>query len=107
MENFDIDSICDRLSNTYIEYDERNELFEFITLKNAGKAELIKTDERYLRYLRGVSVWEINGVSYDYIRDNINLYLSIETNDSTLLYKLNLMRQIDKQLKDAVDTTEY
>lgn len=104
--NFDIDSICNKMSNTGIEYDERCELFEFLGLKMAGKSELAKTDERYIRYLRGIDIWEINGVSYEYIRENIIRYLSIDTNDSNLIIKLKLMRKIDKQIKEMIDVVD-
>lgn len=99
----DIDSICNQMSNSGIEYDERNELLEFVSIKTGGKSELIKTDERYSRYLRGIRIWEIDGISYEYIRDNIKMYLSIETNESNIITKLNMMRTIDNQLKEVID----
>jgi hypothetical protein len=99
----DIDSICNKLSNADIEYDERNELFEFLSIKTGGKSELIKTDERYSRYLRGISIWTIDGVSYEYIRNNIKEYLSMETNENNIITKLKMMSMIDKQLKDIID----
>jgi hypothetical protein len=99
----DIDSICNQMSNSGIEYDERNELLEFVSIKTGGKSELIKTDERYSRYLRGIRIWEIDGISYEYIRDNIKMYLSIETNENNIITKLNMMRTIDNQLKEVID----
>lgn len=99
----DIDSICNQMLNSGIDYDERTELFDFLQLKLAGKSELAKTDERYARYLRGIDIWEIDGVSYEYIRENIKQYLLIETNDSNVIMKLKLMRKIDKQLKEIID----
>lgn len=102
----DIDSICNQLTNAGIEYDERNELFDFLALKMAGKSELVKTDERYSRYLRGIDIWEIDGVSYEYIRENIKVYLSMETNEVNLITKLKLMRKIDKQLKKVIEALE-
>jgi hypothetical protein len=102
-QSIDIDSICDKLSNTMIEYDEYSELFEFLNLKMAGKSDLIKTDERYVRYLRGIDIWIIGNTSYEYIRDNIILYLSLETNNTNLIKKLKLMRTIDLQLKGILD----
>jgi hypothetical protein len=89
--------------NSGIEYDERNELFDFLQLKLAGKSELNKTDERYIRYLRGVDIWEIDGISYEYIRENIKKYLSIETSESNIIMKLKLMRKIDIQLKEVIE----
>ena len=98
----DIDIICNKLSNADIEYDERNELFEFLSIKMGGKLELIKTDERYSRYLRGISIWTIDGISYEHIRNNIKEYLSMETNDKNIIKKLKMMGNIDKQLKEII-----
>jgi hypothetical protein len=99
----DIDSICNQMSMSGIEYDERSELFDFLGLKMAGKSELAKTDERYTRYVRCIDIWEIDGVSYEYIRENIKNYLSIDTNESNIRMKLKLMRKIDKQIKEMID----
>jgi hypothetical protein len=101
--SFDIDSICNKMSNTGIEYDERSELFDFLGLKMAGKSELVKTDERYIRYLRGIDIWEIDGISYDYICENIKTYFSIELTESNMIMKLKLMRKIDKQIKEVIE----
>lgn len=102
----DIDNLCEKLSNSILEYDERNELIEFANLKIISEADLIATDDRYSRYLRGVSIWEVNGKSYEYIRDNIKLYLNTQTNASTIIYKLNMMRNIDGELKKMIDSLE-
>ena len=92
------------MSSAIIEYDEQTELFDFLQLKLAGKSDLYKTDERYSRYLRGVDIWEINGICYEYIRETIKRYLSIDTNESSnLMIKLKLMRMIDKQIKEVID----
>jgi hypothetical protein len=105
-QSVDIDSICNQLINSGIDYDERSELFDFLSLKMAGKSELVKTDERYARYLRGIDIWEIDGVSYEYIRENIKHFLSMETNDNNLIKKLKLMRKIDKQIKEVIETID-
>lgn len=102
----DIDKMCNQLSNAGIEYDERSELYDFLELKMAGKSELVKTDERYARYLRGIDIWEIDGVSYEYIKENIKMFLSIETNDKNLVKKLKLMRKIDKQINEIIQTSD-
>jgi hypothetical protein len=99
----DIDSICNKMSMSGIEYDERGELFDFLGLKMAGKSELAKTDERYIRYLRGIDIWEINGVSYEYLCENIKRFLSIKLTDSNMMIKLKFMRKIDKQIKEVID----
>ncbi len=104
--SIDIDSICNKMSKTGIEYDERGELFDFLKLKMAGKSELLKTDERYTRYLRGIDIWEIDGVSYEYLRENIKMFLSIELTESNMMIKLKCMRKIDKQLKEVIDNLD-
>lgn len=106
MSDNDIDAICSKMSYAGIEYDERSELFDFLSLKMAGMSDVIKTDERYSRYLRGIDIWEIDGVSYEYIRENIKKYLSIQSNEDNLIKKLKFMRIIDKQLKSIIENIE-
>jgi hypothetical protein len=106
MSDNDIDAICNKMSYAGIEYDERSELFDFLSLKMAGMSDVIKTDERYSRYLRGIDIWEIDGVSYEYIRENIKKYLSIQSNEDNLIKKLKFMRIIDKQLKSIIENLE-
>lgn len=106
MSDNDIDAICNKMSYAGIEYDERSELFDFLSLKMAGMSDVIKTDERYSRYLRGIDIWEIDGVSYEYIRENIKKYLSIQSNEDNLIKKLKFMRIIDKQLKSIIENIE-
>ena len=77
----DVDRLCNQMINSGIEYDERKELYEFLELKKAGIKVLRQTDERYTRYLNGIDIWEIDGVSYEYIRENIKKYLNFETNN--------------------------
>jgi len=98
----DVDSICHGMSNAVIEYDERKELFECIDMKFIGEEELLRTDERYTRYIKYIYDWEINGVSYEYIRDNIYMYLSMKTNEMNLMKKIMLMNLIDNQIKNVI-----
>jgi len=106
MSDNDIDAICSKMSYAGIDYDERSELFDFLSLKMAGMSDIMKTDERYSRYLRGIDIWEIDGVSYEYIRENIKKYLSAPSNEGNLIKKLKLMRIIDKQIKCMIENTE-
>lgn len=106
MSDKDIDAICNKMSYAGIEYDERSELLDFLQLKMAGMSDVIKTDERYSRYLRGIDIWEIDGVSYEYIRENIKKYLSIPSNETNLIKKLKLMRIIDKQIKTVIENID-
>jgi hypothetical protein len=106
MSDNDIDAICSKMSYAGIDYDERSELFDFLSLKMAGMSDIMKTDERYSRYLRGIDIWEIDGVSYEYIRENIKKYLSVPSNEGNLIKKLKLMRIIDKQIKCMIENTE-
>lgn len=104
--SIDIESLCNKISNSGIEYDERKELYECLELKTAGIKVLHQTDERYMRYLKGIDIWEIDEVSYEYIRDNIINYLNLITNKENLVQKLKLMRTIDKQLKSMIEHVE-
>lgn len=102
----DVDRLCNQMINSGIEYDERKELYEFLELKKAGIKVLRQTDERYTRYLNGIDIWEIDGVSYEYIRENIKKYLNFETNKDNAISKLKLMKLIDTQIKKVIEISE-
>lgn len=106
MSEKDIDAICNKMSYAGIDYDERNELFEFLSLKKGGMSDIMKTDERYTRYLRGIDIWEIDGISYEYIKKNIQKYLNLPSNESNLIKKLKWMRIIDKQLQEVIQEVD-
>jgi hypothetical protein len=106
MSEKDIDAICSKMSYAEIGYDERSELFEYLELKKAGLSDVIKTDERYVRYLRGIDIWEIDGVSYEYIKNNIQKYLNVPSNEQNLMKKLKWMRIIDKQLQEVIQDVD-
>lgn len=93
-----IDNICNKLINVDIEYNERAELEYFLNIKMAGLSDIIKTDERYTRYIRGINNWE----GYENIERNIKLFLNLESNELNLIKKLKLMRLIDIQLSKAI-----
>jgi hypothetical protein len=93
-----LDSICDKLVNVDIEYDERHELDYFLNLKMAGLSDIKKTDERYRRYLRGINDWE----GCKNIEKKIKIFLNLESNDCNLIKKLKLMRLIDMQLSQEI-----
>jgi len=94
----EIDSICDKLIDVNIEYNERYELDYFLNIKMAGLSDVKKTDERYSRYLRGINNWE----GCKNIEKNIKIFLSLESNDLNLIKKLKLMRLIDIQLSKEI-----
>jgi hypothetical protein len=96
-----MDDLCELLVNTKLDFDECNELMEFIDMKIISIKEIKKTKERYLRYLKGIDIWEVEGVSYKYIRDNIIDFLNICDND--FVQKLKLMKRIDMQIKNMLD----
>ena len=102
-QSVDIDNICNQIMNSGIDYDERKELYEFLELKKAGIKVLRQSDERYMRYLSGIDIWEIDGVSYEYIRTNIKNYLDLETNKENAIQKLKMMRIIDKQIQEVIE----
>lgn len=103
ISNNEIDDLCKKMSDAQVEFNERQELYNFLDMKKAGIKVLKITDERYLRYIKGIDNWEIDGVSYEYIRENIKMYLDLQTNKENLISKLKLMRTIDKQLRDVIE----
>ena len=70
-----MNNLCDQMSNVNIIYDERKELIDSMKIK-LRDIDIKKVDERYNRYLNGINLWEIDGFSYENIRENINLYFN-------------------------------
>jgi len=88
--------------NSYNIIDERDEL-NYSNSKKFGEMRLIvNATVRYNRYLSGIDVWEIGDVSYEYIRDNINTYLSIQDTVENIELKIKWMEIIDNQIKVAI-----
>ena len=52
--------------------------------------------------MSGIDIWQVGDVSYDYIRENIKTYLSIQTIQENIPSKLRWMEIIDNQIKDAI-----
>jgi hypothetical protein len=88
--------------NSHNIIDERDELL-YSDYKRYSEMRLIKrTTGRYNRYISGIDIWQVGDVSYDYIRQNIMTYLSIQTNQENIPIKLKWMEIIDNQIKDAI-----
>ena len=88
--------------NSHNIIDERDEL-NYSNSKKFGEMRLIvNATVRYNRYLSGIDVWEIGDVSYEYIRDNINTYLSIQDTVENIELKIKWMEIIDNQIKVAI-----
>jgi hypothetical protein len=95
-----VDELCKQMKkSTRIFYDERKELEFYLEKKNIDQEDIIQTTERYERYLRGIEVWKRGRKSFEYIRDDIIQFLSLNL---TMDSKINLMRKIDKDLMDVL-----
>ena len=82
--------------------DEREELL-YSDYKIYSEMRIInRTTERYKRYISGIDTWQVGDISYDYIRENINTYLSIQTIQENIPSKLRWMEIIDNQIKAAI-----
>ena len=96
-----MDCLVEGFSNYNI-IDEREEL-NYSNIKRHSENRLIKNaTERYNRYMSGIDIWQVGDVSYDYIRENIKTYLSIQTIQENIPSKLRWMEIIDNQIKDAI-----
>lgn len=93
-----MNDLCNQMSNVNIIYDERKELIETMKIE-LRDIDIKKVDERYTRYLNGINLWEIDGFSYENIRENINLYFSIDIFNK----KIHLIKIIDKQLIEMLE----
>lgn len=96
-----MDDLCDQFININLEFDECKELMKYIEMNFISIKEIKKSKERYLRYLKGIDIWEVEGVSYKYIRDNIIDFLNV--NDDDYVQRLTLMKKIDMQIKIMLD----
>ena len=96
-----MDCLVQGFSNYNI-IDERDEL-NYSNNKIYSEIRLIKNaTERYNRYISGIDIWQVGDISYDYIRDNIMTYLSIQINQENIPSKLRWMEIIDNQIKEAI-----
>ena len=96
-----MDCLVEGFSNYNI-IDERDEL-NYSNNKIYSEMRIInRTSERYKRYISGIDTWQIGDISYDYIRENINTYLSIQTIQENIPSKLRWMEIIDNQIKAAI-----
>ena len=97
-----MDCLVEGFSNYNI-IDEREEL-DYSNNRRYSEMRLIKNaTERYKRYISGIDIWQVGDISYDYIRDNIMSYLSIQINQENIPIKLKWMDIIDNQIKDAIN----
>ena len=96
-----MDCLVEGFSNYNI-IDERDEL-NYSDYKRYSEMRIInRTTERYKRYISGIDIWQVGDISYDYIRDNIMTYLSIQTIEENIPSKLRWMEIIDNQIKEAI-----
>lgn len=71
-----IDFLCNQLSYSNIEYDEYQELTTALTNSMTNKYNENNTIERYQRYIKFITIWEINGKSFEYIKELILEFLN-------------------------------
>jgi hypothetical protein len=101
-EEMNIESLCDDMLNIDIRYNEYNELKEAISIIAGDCSDdtkwyiINKTQERYIRYLTHINIWEQDCKSCLYLRDKIIEYVNIPiVNFQSVCSKFELMRQID------------
>lgn len=84
--------------------DEIDELNYSNTIKKFGEIRLIiNATDRYNRYLSNIDIWIVGDISYDYIHDNINTYLSIPNIPENIQTKIKWIEIIDNQIKVAIN----
>lgn len=91
--DINIDNLSNILEKSNIEYDE---IFELKQSINNNIYNYNITYERYERYIRGITIWEINDISYNYIKEMILEYLNTYDNKSLAI-------QIDKELLNMIN----
>lgn len=104
-----MDELTESINSLNTEYSEYTELKDNVNLKLAGYTELKLTRERYLRYLDGIKIWDIDELNIDawYIKDLIVNFVKetkmISKSESFLIKYLKMMKKIDRELKKVVD----
>jgi hypothetical protein len=98
-----IDDLCKQMKTSVnVIFDERNELERYVYKNKINIDDLIETDERYSRYLRGIEVWKRGKKSYEYIKEDIQKYLILPSDLENLEIKTKYMKKIDKELIDVL-----
>lgn len=65
-----------------------------------------ETQERYIRYLKAVNHWTINGFCVEYIKNNIEVFLQLHYHKD-LVQMIQLIQFIDYELHTAILNNEY
>lgn len=98
-----VDNLCEMMDGNSVEYNEVKELAYFVELEVVTDSDMKATDDRYVRYLRNIGCWTVDGISYEHIREWIYTYLNL-SGDNNLLQKLELMMMIDYEFYNLVKT---
>lgn len=105
IENDEIDDLCNQMKKkTKVYYDERKELEEFLEKDSTeiDLDDLKETEERYKRYLNGITVWKKGRKNFEYIKTDMETYLNEPSTSKNYFEKRKLMRKIDKELMDVI-----
>ena len=82
------------------QYDEREILINIIDNNNYDKSMINDSVKRYQRYCNGITEWRVNGISFEYIKYQMYIFLNL----SKKMYKkdivemISTMKYIDLQL---------
>lgn len=105
LNNLSFEDDLPSIDSLNIDDDEDNEehyiLIDMLNTKVYHRDMIKETKIRYLRYLKEINVWRINGISYEYIKIQIDIFLKL----ASKMYKkdtqemLEGIRYIDNQLK--------
>lgn len=102
LNSLEIDILTlDILDMNSSENDEHYILKDILKTKVYHKSMIKETQARYLRYIDGICDWTLNGISYDYIRVQICIFLDF-AKSSHYRYideMLALIQYIDNQLE--------
>ena len=88
----DLDSLCDILNISNIEYDEFKELENTY---NNPQVKLTITIERYERYIKNIDIWVINNISYLYIKDLILDFLNNPSYEKSRIIDCEILSMLD------------
>jgi hypothetical protein len=92
-KNFD--KLCNQLDKLSIEQTEYDLLYNAVY-------EISEIEKRYQRYIKCITIWEINEISYESIRDDIAYWLFTPTTTENKKYKILFAIAIDDKLKSVL-----
>jgi hypothetical protein len=97
-----VEQLCKMMKSSSVEFDEREELEDFVSKKYMNLDDISQTDDRYRRYLEGIQCWIYKGKSFLYIKEGLEQFIQIPSIPENFSKKVKWMRKIDKEIMNVL-----